>query len=135
MPMRVLSAHVWLDRVRSAGEGQLTLLRWLRHTHQSHLVFDVSRQRPRQHLSTRSQDVTVAPLIKTLRSGMAGLFAENTDPAPCLHQGDLTYDNEERFSLGGAAHWRIRGDSAVAAAPVSEKRVGLNRSPRQDYGR
>jgi hypothetical protein len=44
-------------------------------------------------------------------------------------------DNEERFSLGGAAHTPTSEGSAVGAAPVSEKRVGLNRSPGPSYGR
>jgi hypothetical protein len=42
--------------------------------------------------------------------------------------------NEERFSLGGAAHERWDVSAKVQAAPVSEKRVGLNRSPRPGYG-
>ena len=44
-------------------------------------------------------------------------------------------DNEERFSLGGAAHVLCRQDSELESAPVSEKRIGLNRSPdNQFYG-
>jgi hypothetical protein len=35
--------------------------------------------------------------------------------------------NEERFWLGGAAHERGGWASVVRAAPVSQKRVGLNR--------
>jgi hypothetical protein len=35
--------------------------------------------------------------------------------------------NEERFWLGGAAHRRGGGREKVETAPVSQKRVGLNR--------
>jgi hypothetical protein len=45
-------------------------------------------------------------------------------------------DNDERFSLGGAARRPLRGKSPqLESATVSEKRIGLNRSPhRQGYG-
>ena len=36
-------------------------------------------------------------------------------------------DNEERFLFGGAAYGRRHGGGLFGAAPVSEKRVGLNR--------
>ena len=55
-------------------------------------------------------------------------------PSPFL--GNLPHDNVERFSLGGAAHRpRPFGIPWLESAPVSEKRVALNRSPRrQGYG-
>jgi hypothetical protein len=37
------------------------------------------------------------------------------------------FRNEERFWLGGAAHGRGGGHEKVGTAPVSQKRVGLNR--------
>ena len=43
----------------------------------------------------------------------------------------ITHDNEERFSLGGAAHEPSAGAPKPGAAPVSEKRIGLSRSPRR----
>ena len=44
--------------------------------------------------------------------------------------------NVERFSLAGAAHGSSRSGTSLGAAPVSEKRIGLNRGPdRQRYGR
>jgi hypothetical protein len=49
---------------------------------------------------------------------------------------DAVIGNEERFSLGGAAHGSAWRGSRTGSAPVSEKRVGLNRSPRRwSYGR
>jgi hypothetical protein len=42
--------------------------------------------------------------------------------------------NEERFWFGGAAHKRCRGRWRVGTAPVSQKRVGLNRQPPDGYG-
>ena len=42
--------------------------------------------------------------------------------------------NEERFSLGGAAYEPPMEALELVAAPVSEKRVGLNRSPGRAYG-
>jgi uncharacterized protein GlcG (DUF336 family) len=54
---------------------------------------------------------------------MAGLDATPSD------------DNVERFSLGGAAHGPPLRIPWLESAPVSEKRVALNRSPRcQGYG-
>jgi hypothetical protein len=44
------------------------------------------------------------------------------------------YDNEERFSLAARAHERRWWPPEPEAAPVSEKRVGLNRSPGPAYG-
>ena len=76
-----------LDRVRSAGEGQLTLLRWLRYT------IGVSRQRLVSPPKHGGQDVTVAATDKTRRSGMAGLSAENVGPGPCPLGSNLAYDN------------------------------------------
>jgi len=56
--------------------------------------------------------------------------------SPTLCTTNLMHDNRERFSLGGAAHERDRGGARGGAAPVNEKRIGLNRSPRrQCYGR
>jgi hypothetical protein len=42
--------------------------------------------------------------------------------------------NEERFWLGGAAHECRCRPSAMEAAPVSQKRVGLNRCPELAMG-
>jgi hypothetical protein len=45
-------------------------------------------------------------------------------------------DSVERFSLAGAAHGSSRSGTSIGAAPVNEKRIGLNRGPdRQRYGR
>jgi hypothetical protein len=41
----------------------------------------------------------------------------------------LPQRNVERFSLGGAAHRRSREGPTAGSAPVSEKRIGLSRSP------
>src|SRR5271170_7510136 len=43
-------------------------------------------------------------------------------------------DNEERFLLSGAAHKRWHGRAAVGAAPVSKRRIGLNRGPATAMG-
>ena len=50
---------------------------------------------------------------------------------------DSTLDNEERFSLGGAAHWPLRGGAAVASRAGERKTYWANppapqprRSPR-----
>ena len=43
-------------------------------------------------------------------------------------------DNEERFLLGGAAHQRCPERTRLEAAPVSKKRIGLNRAPRLPMG-
>jgi hypothetical protein len=49
--------------------------------------------------------------------------------------GALRYlDNEERFWVGGAAHKRRSCPSVAEAAPVSQKRVGLNRCPEMAMG-
>ena len=46
----------------------------------------------------------------------------------------IVIHNEERFLLSGAAHRRCRGRTAFGAAPVSKKRIGLNRAPRLPMG-
>ena len=43
-------------------------------------------------------------------------------------------ETEERFSLGGAAYEPPMEALELVAAPVSEKRVGLTRSPGRAYG-
>lgn len=43
-------------------------------------------------------------------------------------------DNEERVLLGGAAHERCHVRTGLGAAPVSKKRIGLNREPRWPRG-
>jgi hypothetical protein len=56
-------------------------------------------------------------------------------PATAVHRGNsTTRDNEERFLLSGAAHRRCCGRTAFGAAPVSKKRIGLNRAPRLPMG-
>jgi len=71
-------------------------------------------------------------ILKTLRH----LMIKMTGQTPCPGAVFITHDNVQRFSLGGAAHERSRWAPKLGAAPVSEKRVGLNRSPRRrGYGR
>jgi hypothetical protein len=55
---------------------------------------------------------------------------------PTLTATHLHNDNVERFSLGGAAHKPAqRRIPRLGSAPVSEKRVALNRFPRRlGYG-
>jgi hypothetical protein len=45
-----------------------------------------------------------------------------------------TCDNEERFLLSGAAHEGCHEHTEVGAAPVSKKRIGLNRAVRSPMG-
>jgi hypothetical protein len=69
--------------------------------------------------------------LRSMRSSGSGFKFNQADIIRCR----ITY-NVQRFLLGGAAHRSFRGASQLEVAPVSEKRVGLSRSPdHSGYGR
>ena len=109
---------------------------------------------PRKRVQVRSHPelFRAAPFRALLRRNMSRTASECrlsqfTTPPPrpacpahgarrprAADQEEKDQDNEERFWFGGAAHKRYRGRWVAGTAPVSQKRVGLNRQPPDGYG-